>query len=105
MTTTRDVSPEPHQHLNGDLIRSLPVWGRVLALIGIPGAIAVFLVWQGASELPRLTRQQAELTAELTRLQSQLQQAQVTIGQQRRLLQRICINTSKSDEERERCFD
>lgn len=104
-TTTSRETPPDHHSMNGDLIRSLPVWARVLALIGIPGAIAVFLVWQGASELPRLTRQQAELAAEIARLQERVQLLQVNIATNRRMLQRICVNTGKTEEERERCFD
>ena len=83
----------------------LPQWARVIALVGIPGAIALFLVWVGSQSLPKL---EAELTA--MRLESEknrlVVQQQVTQTEQvYRILQRICSSLAKSDEERGRCFD
>jgi len=83
----------------------LPQWARVIALVGIPGAIALFLVWVGSQSLPKL---EGELIA--TRMEAEknrlVVQQQVTQGEQiYRMLQRICSNLAKSDEERGRCFD
>jgi len=40
--------------------KSLPVWARIMAIVGIPGSIAFFLVWTNAAALPTL---QHDLTA------------------------------------------
>jgi len=83
----------------------LPLWARVIAMVGIPGAIAFFLVWVGAQSLPTI---QADLTAYRHEAEQQHQLFVQSLAQQAetyRLLQRICSNVSKTDEERQRCFD
>ena len=85
--------------------QGLPLWSRVVAMVGIPGAIAFFLVWTGANVLPKL---QAELQA--TRLENErarlMYEEKGQIDQRMfRLLQRICSSVAKSEDERQRCFD
>ena len=103
----RYEGPERRQHLDshGGAFAGLPIWARILATVGIPGAIAFFLVWIGAQTLPAI---QAELTSYRTQVERnhQLYQQQATQAEQTyRLLQRICSNVAKTDEERQRCFD
>jgi hypothetical protein len=88
-----------------DWLVELPIWARVLAVIGIPGAIAIFLVWQGATELPRLSRQQEQLVVDVQRLQQMVSEQGINADSTYRLLQRICVNTAKTDTERQQCFD
>src|SRR5262245_6820366 len=101
----RYAGPERRSDENGGPLGGLPPWAKGIAVIGIPGAIALFLVWVGSQSLPKL---EAELTA--MRLESEknrlVVQQQVTQTEQvYRILQRICSSLAKSDEERGRCFD
>ena len=75
----------------------LPMWVRSIAIVGIPGIIAIFLVWIGASNLARKSDVEA-LRAELAHY---VQQA----DRNHRLLQQICANTANGNAERSSCFD
>jgi hypothetical protein len=83
----------------------LPLWSRVAAMVGIPGTIAFFLVWVGAQSLPAIKTDLAAYHAEAERNHQLYVQALVQQAETYRLLQRICSNVSKTDEERQRCFD
>ena len=83
----------------------LPWWVRAIALVGVPSAIAFFLVWIGAQDMPQL-----RLCCEATRqdvLYNRKVIEQWTAKQDAlfRLQQRICANTAKTEVERTRCFD
>ena len=84
---------------------SLPIWVRALGVIGIPGAIAVFLVWIFAQDVPRISRLVEANTTELDAQRELLKAQQIKTDETFRLLQRICNNTAKTEEERQRCFD
>jgi hypothetical protein len=93
----------PMPPANGTL--SLPLWARVIALVGIPGAIALFLVYMGAQTLPSI---QTELqTLRIAYEKTQDTQREMVAKQLEiiRLLQRVCTNTAKTDQERAKCFD
>lgn len=97
--------PERRNGGTADWLAGLPVWARVLGIIGIPSGIAVFLVWMGANYLPKISAQ-IEINANEIR---RIRDAQITHEAQSeytfRLLQRICTNTAKTEFERQRCFD
>jgi hypothetical protein len=101
-----DVISRQDRHNSGDsAFAGLPLWSRVVAMVGIPGAIAFFLVWMGAQTLPQI---QADMNAFRVGLERQhaLYEQQVRSSEETfRLLQRICSNSAKTDEERQRCFD
>jgi len=86
-------------------IGDLPWWVRAIAIIGIPGAIAVFLVYIGATEVPKIkseiiaTRTQVEENQRLLAAQAE-QNAAIY-----RMLVRVCSNTSKTENDRQRCFE
>jgi len=97
--------PERRSREENGIFSSLPMWARVVAIVGIPGTLLSYLIYIGAQTLPAI---QAELTAlriasEKNQLlyQSEVTQSEATF----RLLQRICSNVAKSQEERQRCFD
>src|SRR5262245_7517133 len=101
----RYEGPERRAEPAANPFAGLPQWARVIALVGIPGAIALFAVWVGSQSLPKLEAEliAMRLEAEKNRL---VTQQQVTQSEQvYRILQRICSNLAKSDEERSRCFD
>lgn len=83
----------------------LPLWSRVVAMVGIPGAIAFFLVWTGANILPKLQAELQAMRLESERARLMYEEKSERIDQAFRLLQRICSSVAKSEEERQRCFD
>src|SRR5512139_756792 len=85
-------------------IASLPTWIRAVTIIGIPGAIALFLVWIGAREVPRINVAVERNQVLLTDLQRQLSDQDEHAREMYRMMQRICSNTAKNDDERTRCF-
>lgn len=84
---------------------SLPLWIRAVAVVGIPGAIAIFLTWVGANEVPRIKTQVQATYDEVLRNREIIREHTEQSAAMYRMLQRICSNTAKSDDERQRCFD
>lgn len=80
-------------------------WGRFLKDIGIPGSIAIFLVYQGATEIPKLIRTMEMAVAEARQnreiLNTHVQQTERLI----RVLQLTCWNASKDENARRACFE
>lgn len=70
----------------------LPPWARVTAVVGIPGLIAIYLVYVLATGLPaKLDAHARESTAEATKI--------------RQLLKQICVNTADTPEARSACWN
>src|SRR5262245_42753575 len=91
---------------NGDsTFVGLPLWSRVVAMVGIPGAIAFFLVYIGAMQVPRIAAALEGLHVEAAQIHVTLAAMQKEQEDTYRLLQRICSSIAKTDEERSRCFD
>jgi hypothetical protein len=95
--------------------RNLPLWARMMALVGIPGTIAFFLVYVGAQTLPALQTQlavaraavESELVAlkmENQRLSQLLQLNQTRTEENHRLLVRICAAVTEGKAQAA-CFD
>lgn len=83
-------SPGPGQQRNGSL-DGLPLWARVVAVVGLPGAIAIYLVYVLATALPgKLEAHAAESKADAER----------TL----RVLQQICQNTAETPEAKASCW-
>jgi hypothetical protein len=74
-------------------------------MVGIPGAIAFFLVWTGANVLPKLQAEMQATRLENERARLMYEEKAERIDQAFRLLQRICSSVAKSEDERQRCFD
>jgi hypothetical protein len=92
---------------NGSLANGngLPAWVRAVGFIGIPGAIALFLVYTTTAEVPALTREVHTNSARLQVVQQQHAEMNDKLDSLYRMLQRICSNTASTAEERTRCFD
>lgn len=90
---------------NGNGLGGLPPWARAAAIVGIPGTIAMFLVWMGASEVPRISARVEQNQATLvTMIEVQREQERRT-EEIVRILQRLCSNTARTADDRQRCFD
>src|SRR5262245_39319673 len=83
----------------------LPAWTKALAIVGVPGAIALFAVWVGSQSLPKLEAELIAMRLEAERNRLAVQQQVVQQEQIYRQLQKICANLAKDDAARDRCFD
>lgn len=83
----------------------LPIWVRAVALVGVPSAIAIFLVWMGASDLPKIRSEIEQVHREVLFNREILNQQNLKSDAQLRLLRWICSNTAKDDQARQKCFD
>jgi len=84
---------------------SLRAWSQAIGIIGIPGTIAIFLVYVGATEVPRIARNQELLLRELQRTQEQMAEQIELSNTLIRIAQRACSNSAKDDNALQRCFD
>jgi hypothetical protein len=96
--------PERRENGNG-FLSGIPVWAKVASVIGIPGAIAFYLVWLGGQTLPNILTEVIAMKADIGRNQIMLGEHVQQINEQNRLLQRICSRVSTTDAERQQCFD
>jgi flagellar basal body-associated protein FliL len=78
---------------------------RAIGLVGVPSAIAMFLVYQNSTWGPRIQAMELNTQTDVAQLRKIQDQQAVKQDQTYRLLQRICANTAKTDGERQRCFD
>jgi hypothetical protein len=97
---------------NGNPLAGLPPWARFVAVVGVPSAIAVYLIWVTTSSLSmrvemindRLS-QHAEVTSGASArlnefVQADEQYSRVVLE----LMQRICLNTASNETERSACL-
>lgn len=100
--------PERRDYPNGNgngLLNGLPGWAKVVAVIGIPGALAFFLVWMNAQTLPSMQEQLIRQGEQAKRTQDMILEHGRQSEDLLRLMQRICANTAKDDTREQRCFD
>jgi hypothetical protein len=96
---------EPLSEATRDFASSMPWWVRAVAIIGIPGVLVIYLVWMGAQEVPSIRRITEQNGAETIRSREMIREQSIQIERTYRMIQRVCSNTAKTDEERLRCFD
>lgn len=87
-------------------LTGLPQWARVIFLLGVPSAIALFLVYHlttfgttGIAELHRMMDLHAQ---EANQHASESKRTDAGIL---RVLQGICLNAATNKEEQRRCLD
>ena len=90
---------------NGNLLSGFPWWVRAIAVIGIPGAIAGFMVYIMAMSIPSM---QKEITV-LGQEHIQMQRVVIDQNEQNKrlygIMQQVCANTSKDSLKERLCFD
>jgi len=67
-------------------------WGKLISFVGVPSAIALYLVWTVTSQVQADIRLIKEQVSAHVIMNSSAQQTNVQIYL---LLQRICVNTAK----------
>jgi hypothetical protein len=90
---------------NGRDWTSLRAWAQAIGVVGIPGAIAVGLVYVGATEIPRLSRQQEQILTEIRLSREATATQNELLNTLIRIAQRTCSNAAKDDNARQKCFD
>lgn len=93
---------------NGGLppwVQTALILAKIVGFIGAPTVIAVFLVYQGSNWLPKLSAQETEALTQGKATREAVDRLSIKQDQTYRLLQRICSNTAKTSEDRQRCFD
>lgn len=86
MTPVETTSAERHLSL-----QDLPAWARAAAIVGIPGVIALYLVYMLANAIP-------------AKLEAHANESRATGTQTLQVLQRICAHTAATPEERTACW-
>lgn len=90
---------------NGRDWTSLKAWAQAIGLIGIPGAISIWLVYVLGTEIPKVVQKLDVLIVE-TRLNREKIAEQIELtNTQIRIAQRTCSNSAKDDNARQKCFD
>ena len=83
----------------------IPPWAKGILAIGPTAAIALILVYTLAKQLPDMVAHQTAIETALIVHQRSADQQTVMLSQILRAMQRVCSNTAKNEEERQRCFD
>ena len=90
----------------------LDKWVRAVAVVGLPGVIALILIWVSGREIPNIIRMaEANHALMLQIREGQVEGMRMLREQQDmnealyRLMQRICANAAKNDDDQQRCFD
>jgi hypothetical protein len=73
--------------------------------IGVPAAIALFLVYMGAKTLPQMAENILLQRTASERLEELQRESIVKHEELLRMLQRVCSNTARDEEARQRCFN
>lgn len=111
---SREVADRETGNGNWSPFVGLPAWSRFVGVIGIPSAVALFLVWRldgrqteldsrQATQLASLSSQVASQTLILSTVQRASDDA---IAEQRRLtslMRQVCLNTARTDAQRLEC--
>ena len=90
---------------NGKDWTSLKAWAQAIGVVGIPGAIAIGLVYVGATQLPMLVRQIDVLTLEVRQNRDAIREHDAHVQMLVRIAQKACMNSAKDDAARQSCFD
>jgi hypothetical protein len=89
--------------MNGDLW-----WVKLIYNVGVPSAIAIFLVYMMASRIDSIIEETGrQVSSNTSVINANTASINAILAQQRdieRLLQRICINTAVDNTARNACF-
>jgi hypothetical protein len=82
----------------------VPLWARMIAIVGIPGVIAIFLVYVGAAAIPKMARVELDTQHGIEKLEEWQRKHAADTAAMIRTLQRICVNTATDPPARDRCL-
>lgn len=91
---------------NGMLLAGLPGWAKAVAVIGIPGAIAFFLVWMNGRSLPIMQQEIIVIGQQNIQIQQLLIEHNRQAERLQGIMQQVCANTAGKDSLKEQlCFN
>lgn len=76
---------------------ALRAWADAIARVGIPGAIALFVVYLGATQLPKLVIAVETAIVEVRLTRDLLREHMLQTERQTRILQQTCWNAAHGD--------
>lgn len=90
------------------LVKSLPMWAQVIGYLGLPGAIAGFLVWWITTNVDASIKKvdetlQSHVQATVT-LKEHAEQESALHKQTVKLLQQICVGMARDRAGQDRCL-
>jgi hypothetical protein len=101
----RSTDPDPWPApVDAQWMTHLPVWVRAISVFGVTGAIALFLVYIGATQVPGIRTELTALREENRQTREVLQQQVNEIRALTRAIDRLCATVAKDDSARDRCF-
>lgn len=77
-----------------ELVNGMPMWVKAVAAVGLPGVMALGLLWVLASGLP----------SDVAAMRTEITEHRRESEQMLRVLQQICVNLSATDRDRAGCF-
>jgi len=83
---------------------NLPLWAKIVTLVGPVGAIAFYLVWMGAQTLPHIDQEIMLSKAATTKNEELLRDIRDQTRENYRLIIRLCVNTAKTPVQSDECF-
>lgn len=104
-TTRRSADEDAEAPVTGNVI----AWAKAISIVGGTTAIAIMLAWGLLRSLPVVEAKTTETELIVLDIQKQISAEQTERASEYRLefrlLQKICSNTAKSDDDRQRCFE
>jgi hypothetical protein len=92
---------------NGNPFAGMTPWMRFIAFIGVPAAIALFLVYRldgrSAQELAQISADLRAHAAISTITAKSVDESRIETRTLVALMRQICVNTSKTDTQRREC--
>ena len=96
-------------NINRLLSSDAPMWARIVYVIGVPSAIAIFLIYfvtnQVSGAIGNIRTEQAQIREELRLHAVDSSYVIKETTSIRMILQQICANTAATREERNMCFN
>lgn len=89
----------------GQLLTSLPGWGRVVVALGVPGLAVGGLLLIHYTGVITMAEAQKEMALALQGLVKSMERHEYDERSDTAILRRICLNVAKTQEERMRCVE
>jgi hypothetical protein len=83
----------------------ITTWSRAIAVVGIPGVIALIATWAWTIEMPKITKQLEVNHQELIIMRGMVSEMNSKLDEQLRMQRWICAGLQKTDDDRRRCFE
>ncbi|HET9024819.1 MAG TPA: hypothetical protein VFN64_09620 [Burkholderiaceae bacterium] len=102
--TDREQEPREREHQESEWT-SLKAWSQAIGIVGIPGTIAIFLVYVGATQVPALVQNQQQLLVEVRQNRERIAELQQAVNTLTRVAQRACAAAARDEAARQRCYE